>query len=210
MKRVMRKLLAQSWWVIALAVVAVLVIPVGGTVVAVKLIIAARGKREIFDQVKGEVMRQLEELRPDLTEAQRRRAGEILGAMAVHETNGGETPAWRQGWNWGNVTAGPYWKGPVIVGGDTEYDAAGNVKNISQHFRKYDSLAHSVDDFLPGGSVGPLDWKAEKEQGAWDALIAGDEDFFIQAIYAAHYFTQPVPIYLAAVESNLSKYGTAA
>jgi hypothetical protein len=201
------KLPRLPWWGWALVAALPFSLVTGGAVVAVKAVLAARGRREVFNQVRDEVARQLAELRPDLSPAQVLRAAEVLAALAVFETGGGVTVAWRQGWNFGNVTAGSAWGRAVIVGPDTEYDAAGNVKNIAQKFRKYDSLAQAVEDFLPGGSIGALDWAREKREGAWERLLAGDAAGFTAALSRAGYYTLPEPEYTAGVSSVLTKYG---
>lgn len=195
------------WFVVGVVLLAVLV-PGGVTVVAVQLIAAARGRREVFDQVAQEVTRQLGELAPHLTPEQALRAGEIVGAQAVHETGGGATIAWRLGWNFGNVTAGSarLWPGPVVEGPDTEYDAQGNVKNIGQRFRKYDTLSAAVSDFL----TQVLNWTREVQAGARDRLYEGDAEGYARALSAAGYYTAPVESYVAATASILRKYGATA
>lgn len=176
--------------------------------VALSLVKAARGRREVFEQVAQEVTRQLSELAPHLTAEQAQRAGEILGAQAVHETGGGVTIAWREGWNWGNVTAGSaqLWPGPVVEGPDTEYDAQGNVRNIGQRFRRYESLSHAVTDFL----TSVLNWRREVQAGARTALYAGDAEGYARALSAAGYYTAPVDSYVSATASFLRSYGATA
>lgn len=193
------------WVLIAVVVALVLLVP-GGAIVAVQLVKAARGRREVFDQVSREVSRQLEELRPDLTADQRRRAGELLGGLAVHETGGGVTPAWLQGWNFGNVTAGASWTGSVVVAGDTEPDAAGNYVPIQARFRKYVDLAAAVSDWL----TGVLLWKREREANVAGYLYAGDAAGFARALYAAGYYTAKPDGYAAAVAKNVASYGSGA
>lgn len=183
-------------------VVVLLVAAGGGAVVLVK----AKGRREIFEQVKAAVVAYLEAVRPDLSDAQREAAGNILGAQAVVETNGGRTVAWREGWNFGNVTAGSAWRGDVVLGGDTEPDASGKYVPITQRFRKYVSLAQAVEDYLPGGSIGALDWKREREERAFEHLIAGDAEAYSAALRRAGYYTAPEAEYTAGILDALSSY----
>ena len=192
--------MSRTAWII-LAVAAVLFLGATGAIV----IIAARTKRGVFDQVKAAMLGELAALRPDLSDEQAREAAEIVAAQAVFETDGGATPAWIQGWNFGNVTTGgpAMWKGAIVVGPDTEYDSSGNVKNISQQFRKYASLDDAVHDFL----TVVLQWYRERQEGALSKLLAGDAAGYSNALYRAGYYTLPAPEYLAGVRTYLDAYG---
>jgi hypothetical protein len=181
---------------LVLVVVLVLLLAVGGGVI----VMAARGRKEVHDQVAAEVERQLAELRPDLSDDARGQAGNILGAQAVLETGGGRTIAWRQGWNFGNVTAGASWTGDVVQGGDTEPDASGAYVPITQRFRKYASLADAVTDFL----TVVLNWRRERDAGAAELLYAGDADGYVAALRQAGYFTAPLTEYQAGVRGALA------
>jgi hypothetical protein len=183
-------------------VVLLLVAAAGGGVVVVR----AQGRRAIFEQVRDAAIAYLETVRPDLSDAQRLAAGNILGAQAVVETNGGRTIAWREGWNFGNVTAGSSWTGAIVRGGDTEPDATGAYVPITQSFRKYDSLAQAVEDYLPGGSIGALDWRREKQEHAFDFLVAGDAAGYSAALRRAGYYTAPEAEYSAGIAAALESY----
>lgn len=189
------------WGWFALAIGAVLFLGATGAIV----IIAARTRRGVFDQVKAATVDVLSALRPDLSPDAVARVGEILGAQAVFETGGGRAPAWVQGWNFGNVTAGSraLWSGPVVTGPDTEYDAGGNVRDISQSFRKYASLNDAISDTL----VNVLNWAAERREGAAARLYAGDAQGYFLALYRAGYFTLPAPEYIAGVQFYLDEFG---
>lgn len=188
-----------AWWI--LGAVAVLALGASGAIV----IVAAATRRGVFEQVKAAVLGELAALRPDLTEYQANAAAEILAAQAVFETGGGATIAWRQGWNFGNVTSGgpTLWSGPVVVGPDTEYDAAGNVSNIAQQFRRYDSLDAAVHDFL----TVVLNWRRERQEGALQLLLAGDAEGYGRALYRAGYYTLPPDQYVAGVQAQLDSFG---
>lgn len=176
--------------VVVLALVALLS---GGVVVAVKV----RGRREVFDAVRRELARQLEELRPDLTAAQRERAASIIAAQAVMETGGGAAVAWREGWNFGNVTAGASWTGPVVQGGDLEYrPGADKPVRIVQRFRKYATLAAAVSDFLV-----LLSWS--RYRPARDALFRGDAEGYARELRAGGYYTAPLAEYQAGIAAAL-------
>ena len=180
-------------WVAIIALVAILALG-GGTA-----IVTITTRQGFLRAIGQEVARQLSELRPDLTDEQRNEAGAIIAAQAAFETGYGATIAWRQGWNFGNVTAGSSWTGEIVPGPDTEYDAAGNVTNITQAFRKYPDLPAAVSDYL----VGVLDWKREKAAGSMEALLSGDAGAYVQSLASAGYFTLPVDQYLAGVNAAL-------
>lgn len=184
----------------ALAVVAVAVTP-GGAIVAAgvaKVVdaIKARGRRPFLEQVGAEVRRELEELRPDLSPDDRARVAAIVAAQAGLETSDGRTVAWREGWNFGNVTAGSSWHGPVVEGGDTEPDAAGVYVPIVQRFRKYGSIREAVGDFFR-----LLSWT--RYVAARDALMRGDADGYAAALRAGGYFTAPLEDYRGGIAARL-------
>jgi Sec-independent protein translocase protein TatA len=200
----------RRWLVVVLVVLLVVLVPGGATVVAVKLISAARGRRAVFNQVRDELARQLAELRPDLGAAAQLRAASIVAAQAVLETGGGVTPAWVKGWNFGNITAGSTWSGPVIAGGDLEYSPDGAVKRITQAFRAYASLGEAASDFLR-----VLAWP--RYRPARDALFAGDAELYAKRLrdddpttvaIEGGYYTAPLAEYsggiLAALRSLAS------
>lgn len=204
--------LTRSALLFAAGLLAVVVLIPGGAIVAVKLVVAAKGRREVFNQVRDEVARQLAELRPDLSDAQRVRAAEILAAQAVHETGGGVTIAWREGWNFGNVTAGSSWGGAIVEGGDKEYDGdgTGEARRIVQRFRKYASLAEAVSDFFR-----LLNWP--RYRAARDLLMAGDAAGYAKRLrdddpgtaqVEGGYYTASVGSYTAGILDLLGKYGS--
>lgn len=165
----------------------------GGTVVVTK----TRG--EFLRLIENEARRQLGVLRPDLTDVQRTRAARILAAQAALESGYGSTRQWREGFNFGNVSKGS-WTGPTLAGGDTEYDAAGNVKKITQAWRKYGSLAEAVSDFFK-----LLSWS--RYVPARDALMRGDANGFAEKLRAGGYYTAPLAEYQAGIRSAISAAG---
>lgn len=116
-------------------------------------------------------------------------AREIVIAHAAYESGWGGTSQARQAFNLFNVTAGSRWTGPVVEGGDLEY-SGGSVKRITQKWRVYDSMNAAVEDYLA-----LLDAPHFKAHGVMDALLAGDVDRFLSALYAGKYFTLPVAEY---------------
>ncbi len=164
----------------------------------VKHMIPARSFTAQARQIGNEVARQLSELRPDLTDAQRAMAGAIVAAQAAEETDSGNTPAWVRGWNFSNLTAGPYWHGATVTAGDTAPDASGNYIPISQQFRAYSSLAAAVSDYITA-----LGWTPYR--AARDALFAGDAAGFVAALHAGGWFTAPLADYQSAVAYYLPK-----
>jgi hypothetical protein len=180
-------------WLLVAVVVVVLVVAGGGTVVVVK------SRAEFLRLIEAEVRRQLEELRPDLSPEARARAARIVAAQAALESGYGATKAFREGFNFGNVSAGSSWKGPTIAGGDLEYDAAGKAKKITQAWRKYPSLAAAVSDFFT-----LLSWS--RYQRARDALLRGDADAYAAELRRGGYFTAPLAEYQAGVASALKGF----
>lgn len=117
-------------------------------------------------------------------------------AQAAYESGWGKAKAARLGNNLFNITSGPAWKGPIILGGDTEYDAQGNVKNITQKFRSYPTFSDSIRDY----------WKflgGPRYLAARNALVDGDSIRFVNLLYAGGYFTLPPDRYLASFQSIL-------
>jgi flagellum-specific peptidoglycan hydrolase FlgJ len=200
---------------LALLVVALVAFVPFGTVVAVKVVRAALGKRAVFRDVRAEVARQLGELRPDLTDAQRDAAARIVAAQAVLET-GGDAPAWREGFNFGNVRKGS-WTGPLTYAGDKapdvndrdgDGDRAELVSETGVAFRRYDSLRSAVADFLT-----LLGWP--RYRPARDALFRGDAAGYVArlrdddpatAAIEGGYFTAPLVEYQRGVAAALRSY----
>jgi hypothetical protein len=176
---------------VVVALVAVLVLSTGGDMVnGVKSWWGSRS--EFLRLIGAEVWRQLSELRPDLTDDQRRRVGAIVAAQAAHESGYGKSAAWLAGWNFGNLTAGSSWDGATVGGGDR--DADGNP--ITQTFRAYPSLAAAVSDFFD-----LLSWT--RYRAARDALMAGDVNGYASALHAAGYYTASITSYRAGIAAAL-------
>lgn len=119
----------------------------------------------------------------------------LIIAHAAFESGWGKTGAAQKGANLFNITAGSTWTGPVILGGDTEYDAAGNVKKITQRFRQYHSLGAGLRDYMT--FLGMSRYAAAKAQ-----LMAGDAAF-VQTLGPAGYYTLPVAEYWKAYHGVL-------
>ena len=158
--------------------------------IGVGAVIAARGRRQVFEQVKAEVLAQFGDVR----------AADIVAAQAVLETGGGATPAWQKGWNFGNVTAGASWHGPVVEGGDLEYTADGtSSKRIVQRFRAYTDLRAAVADFLA-----LLSWS--KYRDALAALSRGDATGYASELRKGGYYTAPLAEYQGGIARALADY----
>lgn len=174
-------------------VLAVALIPGGIVGVAVVM----KKKRQGFmETIANEVTRQLEELRPDLSDQARAAAGRIVAAQGALESGWGSTRQWREGFNFANISKGS-WTGPTIGGGDLEYDASGKAKSITQQWRKYSSLAEAVSDFIT-----LLSWS--RYQPARTALFAGDAALYAQKLRDGGYYTAPVEQYQAGLAAALS------
>lgn len=123
----------------------------------------------------------------------------MIVAHAAYESGWGKgAKAAREGNNLFNITAGRSWTGPVVGGNDVEYDAAGNVKPITQRFRAYPSVEASIADYLAF-------LNSTQYRQAYQALLAADPAAFIQALSAAHYFTLPESQYEAGYRSVLQR-----
>ncbi len=171
-----------------IVVVAILVLGGGAVVIT--------SRNAFLKLIADEVRRQLPS---SLSETKRVLAAKIVAAQAALESGYGRTKAFREGWNFGNVSAGSSWKGPVIGGGDLEYDSAGNMKKIAQKWRKYDSLASAVYDFM-----GLLSWS--RYAAARDALYQGDALAYVEKLRAGGYFTAPAKDYVAGITSALKGF----
>lgn len=180
---------AATWVVLGSLVAAIVLLP-GDAMERVK---SWWGSRSEFLRLIGdEVWRQLSELRPDLTDAERRRVAAIVAAQAAHETGYGKSAAWVAGWNFGNLTAGSSWDGATVGGGDR--DANGNP--ITQTFRAYPSLAAAVSDFFD-----LLSWTHYR--AARDALMSGDPNAYATELHAAGYYTASISSYRAGIAAAL-------
>lgn len=125
--------------------------------------------------------------------------GKILTiAWAAFESDWGRTTGFLKANNPFNITAGSHWSGDTVPGPDTEYDAQGKVKNITQAWRKYNNISDAVGDMVSFLTISNSNNKAGR-----DALFSGDIGF-VQKLYAGKYFTLPPDKYQAGVQSTLS------
>lgn len=123
----------------------------------------------------------------------------ILIGQAIHEASWGAAKASREAFNYWNLTAGSTWKGPILPGKDLEYDKAGNVKTITQAFRKYRNDDEAIRDML--AFIGPKSRYAE----AWAALQKGDAMTYLAKLYEKGFFTQPLPVYQEATKKAIQQ-----
>lgn len=119
----------------------------------------------------------------------------LIVAHGAYESDWGRTKAAQQGFNFWNLSAGS-WTGPVIGGGDKEYDAAGNVKKIAQRWRQYGSAVEAVQDYKSF-----LNYRNYRPHNVWGSLTAGDPNF-IYGLRSQHeggggFFTEPFARYQA-------------
>ena len=126
----------------------------------------------------------------------------LLVAHGAFESGFGNGRAARAGFNVFNLTAGSAWQGAkwTDVGGDTEYDAAGNVTTITQVWRAYGSLDEAVADYW--SFLGPSQNRG-RYVTARAALERGDLQAFCSELYRAGYFTLPVASYAQRLNSVL-------
>lgn len=97
----------------------------------------------------------------------------LLTAHAAYESGWGTTTPAKLGFNYWNLTAGSAWEGPVILGGDTEFNAgSAKAKPITQKFRKYSSAIVAVQNYFQFLS-------APRYRGAKFKLLRGDSSFVV-------------------------------
>ena len=186
-----------------LGIVLLFLLP-GAGIVAVTLTIKSRADfvKAMKDAVKRWLLANEKTLEND--PARRDTVASIVAAQAALECGYGSTKAFKEGWNFGNVAKGSSWKGPTIQGGDKEYSKDGSeVKNITQQWRKYDSLDHAVADFFK--VIGPKSRYAE----AYNSLLDGDYNLY--AYYLRNpvdgkggYYTAPLADYQGGIKSRLA------
>jgi len=131
----------------------------------------------------------------------------ILIGQAIHESGWGVGKAAKRAFNYWNITAGKLWKGPVLIGPDTEFatvddpstpvDETKVPKNIWQKFRLYKSDNDGVIDILR--FIGP----GTRYKKAWDALVKGDAMDYAKELHAAGFYTQPLEKYQAGLRAGI-------
>lgn len=123
----------------------------------------------------------------------------IIVAHAAYESGYGKAKAAQRGNNLFNITAGSQWKGDkwVDVGGDT--DGKGN--KITQTWRIYPTVNAGIADYW--SFLGPAQ-NGGRYVKAQAALIAGDLPGFVNALYAAGYFTLDPSQYLASMSGVIN------
>lgn len=193
------------WWLVL--VVLLLVALSGGAAVVV-----VKSRADFLKLIVAEVRRQLEELRPDLSDAQRLQAARILAAQAALESGYGASEAFKRGWNFGNIAKGTGWTGPTIPGGDLEYSKDGKVTKIRQEWRQYATLGDAVSDYFRLLNF-------PRYRAARDALLRGDVDAFAlrlrdddpaTAQLEGGYYTAPLAQYTAGLKAALAAAEAAA
>lgn len=186
---------SSSSAVLLVVLLLLVLLSTGGAAVVVATVSSSRKK--FLSDLELEVARQLGELRPDLSALTRARAARILAAQAALESGYGSTRAYREGFNFGNVSAGSSWKGATLAGGDLEYGKDGTAKKITQAWRKYPSLAAAVSDFFS-----LLSWS--RYQPARDRLFALDADGYAAQLRAGGYYTAPLAEYQKGLRGALA------
>ncbi len=131
----------------------------------------------------------------------------ILTGQAIHEASWGLARAARRAFNYWNLTAGTRWKGPVLLGPDTEFatvddpstpvDETKVPKNITQLFRVYKNDDEAAIDMLR--FIGPDTRYAE----AWDALVAGNAMLYAAKLREHGFYTQPLPLYQKGLQDAI-------
>lgn len=117
-------------------------------------------------------------------------ARHLLLAHAAFESGWGTAKAYRHGFNFGNITAGPVWKGAkwTDVGGDV--DGKGNP--ITQVWRAYPSNEAAVQDYWDFLGV----QNGKRYKPARDRLEAGDAVNFALLLSKFRYYELPAHLYV--------------
>lgn len=141
----------------------------------------------------GELDAILRRLVPQMTKLGRA----IVIAHAAFETGWGQSTVARKGNNLFNITRAPSDPAPIIMGNDTEYDAQGNVKPITQRFAAYPNREASIAHYLTFITN-------KRYTTARVELERGDLAAFITTLYKGGYFTLPLPQYLGQMQAMLA------
>lgn len=97
----------------------------------------------------------------------------LVTAHAAYESGWGVAKAAREGNNYWNLTAGKSWTGPVVIGGDTSFQAGSTKATpIVQRFRSYASAVAGVQDYFNFMTF-------NRYRDALTKLFAGDESFVV-------------------------------
>lgn len=123
-------------------------------------------------------------------------ARHLLDSHAALECGWGVASAWVRGFNFGNITAGPSWRGTKWTehDADDEYAPDGSVKRVSQTWRAYSTVADAIADYW--AFLGP-DFNRGRYVRARSALEAADLPLFSVELFKAGYYTLPAFKYVA-------------
>ncbi len=122
---------------------------------------------------------------------------QLITAHAAYESGWGSTTGYRKGNNLFNITRSTRDPGPIVEGGDTEYDAAGNVKNITQRFRAYPSIEASITDYLQ--------FIQQSRFGSSYDLLSNGDPTFVYPLRQGGYYTLPADQYYNTLVSVLAR-----
>lgn len=129
----------------------------------------------------------------------------IVMAHAGVETALGTAGTGPSGNNFWNITAGSYWTGNVVLGGDQEPDGQGGWKNITQKWRAYATPLDGAKDYLnflsrstPVAAQYPASYA-----DAWAYAVAGDVSGFVYTLRDAGYFTADPAKYLSMMNGQI-------
>lgn len=109
----------------------------------------------------------------------------MIIAQAGVETAMGTKGTAVQGRNYWNMSAGPSWTGPVVLGQDKEPDGSGGWRTITQKWRAYASDEEAVLGFLTFLQM-------TRYKQAYQLLINGEPSAFVRELHRAGYYTWPV------------------
>ncbi len=132
----------------------------------------------------------------------------LVVAHAAYESGWGATRQAQRGNNVFNLSAGRSWKGPVLAGGDLEYQpGCKKARRILQQWRCYESTAEAVRDYLQLLQL-------PRYRPARERLLSADLAGFVRQLGPDHsrerppvggYFTLPADEYLAGMRPLLER-----
>ncbi len=130
-------------------------------------------------------------------------AKKLVIAQFALESGWGYARAAVKGFNYGNITAGSTWKGPITYGQDKHCIAGGAICfPIIQAFRKYGSNEEAIADYLAFLGSG-------RYAKSFQALQGGDLTRFATQLREDGYYTASVDVYVSGMAGAMNTINAA-
>ena len=125
-------------------------------------------------------------------------AKKLVIAQFALESGWGFARAAVKGFNYGNITAGPTWTGPITYAPDKHCIAGGALCiPIIQAFRKYESNEAAIQDYLSFLGTG-------RYAKSFQALQSGDLTRFATQLRDDGYYTASVDVYVSGMRGAMA------